>query len=127
MKPISQETATSELDAGRKIITSYVYPPIPIRSMDWCAFYDGDASQRGWGSTEAEAIADLIDSYPDEGEEERTACHLCSGTGIGQHGDPDTSTCYACKGKGYVENDDGPDPDDERDRRRDDRLTGDRL
>ncbi len=37
-----------------------------------------------------------------EDDEEHRACNICSGTGIGQHGDPDTSTCYACKGRGYV-------------------------
>ena len=53
-----------------KIITTHVYPPIPIRSMDWCATtddYDADCDQDGffstspigWGRTEEEAIADL--------------------------------------------------------------------
>lgn len=45
----------------KKIITSNVYPPIPIRAMDWCAYYDGEEElqQYGWGKTETEAIADL--------------------------------------------------------------------
>lgn len=46
-----------------KIRTSYDYPPIPIRSMDWSAVdddtYDGPGSPIGRGATEAEAIADL--------------------------------------------------------------------
>ena len=47
--------------APRKIVTSFVYPPIPWREIDWSAHYDGDEESgfRGWGKTEAEAIADL--------------------------------------------------------------------
>lgn len=51
---------------GRKIITTYVYPPIPIRSMDWQAHFDGDepndngAMLVGRGATEQEAIDDLL-------------------------------------------------------------------
>lgn len=60
-----------------KIITRYIYPPIPIRTMDFCTFYDGDeeSGPRGWGRTEAEAIADLQDNYdtPQEREENRAA------------------------------------------------------
>ncbi len=39
----------------------YVYPPIPIRSFDWCAYYEGDDHEgpRGWGATREEAIAEL--------------------------------------------------------------------
>lgn len=48
-----------------KIVTTYVYPPIPIRSMDWSAVddetYDGEGCPIGHGATEAEAIADLIE------------------------------------------------------------------
>ena len=44
-----------------KIITSYDYPPIPIRSCDWSAVTDdyepGDPIGRG--ATEQEAIDDL--------------------------------------------------------------------
>jgi hypothetical protein len=50
----------------RKIITSFEYPPIPIRSHDWCAYYDdlgADCSPYGWGRTEEEAIQDLLDNY----------------------------------------------------------------
>lgn len=46
----------------RKIIASHVYPPIPIRSHDWCAWFDdvgADASPYGWGATKQEAIDDL--------------------------------------------------------------------
>ena len=27
---------------ARKIITTFIYPPIPIRSCDWQAHFDGD-------------------------------------------------------------------------------------
>lgn len=41
--------------------TTHVYPPIPIRSLDWSATSDdyepGDPI--GWGRTEQEAIEDL--------------------------------------------------------------------
>jgi hypothetical protein len=46
------------------IVTSHVFPPIPDRSCDWCAYREGqeEAGHYGWGATEAEAIADLIDN-----------------------------------------------------------------
>lgn len=53
----------------RQIITSHVYPPIPIRSHDWCAYFDDDgaeAGRYGWGRTEEEAIQDLKDNYDDD-------------------------------------------------------------
>jgi hypothetical protein len=52
----------------RKIITRYVYPTIPDRRFDWLAFYEGDEElgEYGWGSSEAQAIADLAMSYPQE-------------------------------------------------------------
>lgn len=41
--------------------TSFVYPPIPFRCMDWQAWLDGheESGPYGTGSTEVEAIADL--------------------------------------------------------------------
>lgn len=48
-----------------KISTRFICPPIPIRSFDWEATYDGDAPDDqgkmlvGHGATEQEAIADL--------------------------------------------------------------------
>lgn len=52
----------------RKIVTSHVFPPIPTRQFDWCAFYDGDeeSGNYGYGATEAEAIADFTENYVDE-------------------------------------------------------------
>ena len=54
-----------------KIITSYIYSPIPIRQFDWVAVtddYDGAEDSHcpiGWGRTEAEAIADLMEQLED--------------------------------------------------------------
>ena len=52
----------------RKIVTSHVYPPIPVRTSDWCAHYDGEeeAGNYGWGATEEEAIADFIENYAED-------------------------------------------------------------
>ena len=44
-----------------KIVTDFIYPPIPDRRFDWSAVtdnYEGGAPI-GYGRTEAEAIADL--------------------------------------------------------------------
>lgn len=47
-----------------RVVTHYVYPPIPDRRWDWCAVDDdtfaGPGSQIGHGPTEAAAIADLL-------------------------------------------------------------------
>lgn len=52
-----------------KIKTEFVYPPIPIRKFDWSAIdddtYDGPGSPIGYGYTEAEAIADLMEQLDD--------------------------------------------------------------
>ena len=55
----------------RKIVTAHVYPPIPTRSSDWCAHYDGEeeAGNYGWGSTEAEAIADFTENCAEDHDE----------------------------------------------------------
>ena len=50
-----------------KILTTYVYPPIPIRQFDWQAHYDGEEDEQmdvGRGATELEAIVDLIENCP---------------------------------------------------------------
>lgn len=48
-----------------KIKTEHVYPPIPIRQFDWCAYdddtYDGPGSRIGHGATEQAAIDDLLE------------------------------------------------------------------
>ena len=52
----------------RKIVTSFVDPPIPFRGADWCAFFDGEEESGpcGWGATEREAMQDLIDNHGDD-------------------------------------------------------------
>jgi hypothetical protein len=44
-----------------KIKTEHVYPPIPLRSFDYSAAFDGyePGDPIGWGATEEAAIADL--------------------------------------------------------------------
>lgn len=55
------------MSAPRKIITTFVHPPIPIRTMDWQAHFDGDEETGpfGEGATEYEAVKDLIENYDD--------------------------------------------------------------
>ena len=71
-----------------KIKTVHVFPPIPLRMFDWQAYdedtfdvcSDPECSCRrnalvGWGSTEEEAIQDLMDKMEErkadaEGEQE---------------------------------------------------------
>lgn len=55
----------------RKIITDFWMKPIPPRQFDWCAYYDGDEPNddgqmlHGYGATEAEAIAELLQNEED--------------------------------------------------------------
>jgi hypothetical protein len=55
----------------RKIITSYEFPPIPIRRFDWLAVYDDydgapdSCCPTGCGATEQEAIDNLIENTND--------------------------------------------------------------
>lgn len=51
----------------RKIITNFVYPPIPDRSNDWSAVYEGydGGDPMGWGPTEEAAIEDLKQWHED--------------------------------------------------------------
>lgn len=46
----------------RKIVTTCICPPIPVRANDWCAYFDGEeeAGNYGYGATEDEAIADFL-------------------------------------------------------------------
>lgn len=73
-------------DAQRKIVTENVYPPIPIRRFDWCAYYDGDeeSGPRGWGETEQKAIADLRINN----EEDCGVCHHAPGVSCSIGGCP---------------------------------------
>lgn len=40
------------------MIVEYVHPPIPMRSFDFLAYEDPEGIY-GWGSTEAQALADF--------------------------------------------------------------------
>lgn len=54
-------------EAEGKIKTTFVYPPIPIRTSDWQATMDNEEPNDdghmtvGHGATEAEAVKDLIE------------------------------------------------------------------
>jgi hypothetical protein len=52
-------------EGSPRIKTEHVYPPIPVRSCDWAAWYDGyeEGGPTGSGATEAEAIRDLIENH----------------------------------------------------------------
>lgn len=56
----------------RAIHTEHVYPPIPVRDMDWRATFDGyePGDYIGTGPTEADAIADLMVGTDFEGSVE---------------------------------------------------------
>jgi hypothetical protein len=47
------------------IVTQNIFPPIPFRGFDWNAIdddtYDGPGCPQGFGRTEEEAIADLLE------------------------------------------------------------------
>lgn len=63
-------TATLTPD-GRKIVTEYWMKPIPQRCFDWSASRDGDCGCEecrppvGYGTTEAEAVTDLLERLED--------------------------------------------------------------
>ena len=48
----------------RKIVTNYIYPPIPQRHFDWLAHYDDPEGPTGYGPTEQDAIDDLVLNHP---------------------------------------------------------------
>lgn len=56
-----------------KIVTNYWAKPIPDRRFDWCATFDGDEPNdnghmpQGYGTTEQEAIADLVNNVLEDG------------------------------------------------------------
>lgn len=60
-----------------KIITCRVFPPIPMRYFDWCAYREGEEEGPvGWGSFEIAAIEDL------QGLEEVMECEDAMGPSI---------------------------------------------
>lgn len=63
------------------IRTEYVHPPIPDRRCDWQAVDDrtyegGDLI--GWGETEQQAIADLVEQICNEEDVCRPGCKACA-------------------------------------------------
>lgn len=70
-----------------KISTNYWPKPIPLRGFDWQAVYDdydgaedsGNRGHIGHGSTEAEAVVELIELYPRGIQCERDVCGVCAG------------------------------------------------
>lgn len=58
----------AELHLGKPIVTSHMFPPIPPRDVDWCAYPDGEEEngRYGWGETEEAAVADLIQILRDD-------------------------------------------------------------
>lgn len=52
-------------DKKKKIVTEHVYPPIPVRTHDWCAWFDGEEElgKYGFGETEEAAKSDLLENY----------------------------------------------------------------
>lgn len=52
--------ATHTFPDGTKYTTSNIFPPIPDRRFDWCAQLDNDEHMQGFGSTEQEAVMDLL-------------------------------------------------------------------
>jgi hypothetical protein len=54
--------------AEMKIITEFVYPPIPVRCFDWSAVTDSyePGHPIGNGTTEQEAIEDLKEQISNE-------------------------------------------------------------
>ena len=53
-------------DDPEPIHTHHIFPPIPIRQFDWCAYRDPERRPYGYGATEAEAIADLLEQEADD-------------------------------------------------------------
>jgi hypothetical protein len=50
-----------------RVVVDFVYPPIPIRTMDYLAYYEGEEDEQmdhGEGRTAAEAVIDLIENHP---------------------------------------------------------------
>ncbi len=49
------------------IQTTFLYPPIPLRWFDWCAYRDPEPGNLyGYGATEEAAIADLLEQEADQ-------------------------------------------------------------
>ncbi len=48
----------------KPIVVNFVWPPIPTRAFDYCAYFEGEEERGGygWGPTEEAAKADLLDN-----------------------------------------------------------------
>lgn len=55
-----------------KVVVAHEYPPIPVRTMDYCAYVDGEEERGnyGWGATPAEALRELAEIIEEEAAEE---------------------------------------------------------
>jgi hypothetical protein len=59
-------------------IVTYVHPPIPLRSFDYCACFNEEEGLYGWGRTKEEAIDDLLQlTKEDRGIMNHTKCFAC--------------------------------------------------
>lgn len=60
-----------------RIDTEYWAKPIPLRQFDWSAVdgatYDGEGCPIGYGRTESEAIADLLEQISESNDDEWAA------------------------------------------------------
>jgi hypothetical protein len=52
----------------RCLVVTFVYPPIPTRAFDWCAYEDGEEErqQYGYGPTREAAVAHLFEQLDEE-------------------------------------------------------------
>ena len=75
-------TCCGERGHVEPVITSFVFPAIPIRTHDWCAYLDVEGTY-GRGETEQAAVDDLADALLLEGCEDETYDCAIHGTGAG--------------------------------------------
>jgi hypothetical protein len=57
--------ASVMIDMDKVIKTEFVNPPVSLRDYDWRAWFEGEEQrgQYGYGATEKEAIANLLEQY----------------------------------------------------------------
>jgi len=58
----------SNIDAALTVKVSWDFPPVPVRSHDWSAYFDGreEAGPWGHGETHEAALADLYEQLDSE-------------------------------------------------------------
>lgn len=65
------------MNDGSKVVTSNIFPPIPVRQYDWCAYFDGEEEGlTGYGATEEDAIDDLIQLWEEAQPEPEIECEM---------------------------------------------------